>query len=179
MQDAIDAEAHPFCTGQGLDPQIRRPGAHGVEQKCVRQRRRFGRSMFRVFELFKVAQETRNCVHHELCLWRLKHNELLIRLTALDRSPRLAKVLSFLVPRLAEVIRLVSHTGPSGKKRSTFGKLGKAGAAGADIMVGMKAGISKLDDRLAIWNVCESDYPFSGQPWEKLSFCLNYAVLAP
>jgi len=34
-------------------------------------------------------------------------------------------------------------------------------------------------DPLAPWNVSESDYPFSAETWEKLSFCLNYAVLAP
>jgi hypothetical protein len=35
------------------------------------------------------------------------------------------------------------------------------------------------DDRLAAWAVSESDYPFTGETWEKLNFCLNYAVLAP
>jgi hypothetical protein len=35
------------------------------------------------------------------------------------------------------------------------------------------------NDPLAPWAVSESDYPFSGQVWERLSFCLNYAVLAP
>jgi hypothetical protein len=34
-------------------------------------------------------------------------------------------------------------------------------------------------DPLAPWNVDESAYPHSGPAWEKLSFCLNYAVLAP
>lgn len=29
------------------------------------------------------------------------------------------------------------------------------------------------------WSVLESDYPLSGQEWEQLSFCLNYAILAP
>lgn len=32
---------------------------------------------------------------------------------------------------------------------------------------------------LSPWNVSEADYRFSGETWEKLSFCLNYAVLAP
>ena len=34
-------------------------------------------------------------------------------------------------------------------------------------------------DPLAPWNVDEAAYPLSGPSWEKLSFCLNYAVLAP
>lgn len=34
-------------------------------------------------------------------------------------------------------------------------------------------------DAFAPWRVDEAAYPHSGQPWEKLSFCLNYAVLAP
>ena len=34
-------------------------------------------------------------------------------------------------------------------------------------------------DPLAPWRVDEAAYPHAGQPWEKLSFCLNYAVLAP
>jgi nitroreductase len=32
---------------------------------------------------------------------------------------------------------------------------------------------------LAPWSVEETAYPFAGEPWEKLSFCLNYAILAP
>jgi hypothetical protein len=32
---------------------------------------------------------------------------------------------------------------------------------------------------VAPWGVSESDYPFAGETWEQLSFCLNYAVLAP
>ena len=35
------------------------------------------------------------------------------------------------------------------------------------------------NDPLSAWKVSESDYPFSGESWEKLSFCLNYAILAP
>lgn len=34
-------------------------------------------------------------------------------------------------------------------------------------------------DPIAAWNVDETDYPYAGPAWEKLSFCLNYAVLAP
>jgi nitroreductase len=34
-------------------------------------------------------------------------------------------------------------------------------------------------DPLEPWTVPESDYPVSGETWEQLSFCLNYAVLAP
>jgi len=34
-------------------------------------------------------------------------------------------------------------------------------------------------DPLAPWNVDEAAYPHSGPTWEKLSFCVNYAVLAP
>jgi hypothetical protein len=37
----------------------------------------------------------------------------------------------------------------------------------------------KTADSLGPWNVSEAEHPISGQPWEKLSFCLNYAVLAP
>jgi nitroreductase len=34
-------------------------------------------------------------------------------------------------------------------------------------------------DPLAPWTISEADYPFSGDTREQLSFCLNYAVLAP
>ena len=34
-------------------------------------------------------------------------------------------------------------------------------------------------DSFAPWSVDEAVYPHSGPAWEKLSFCLNYAVLAP
>lgn len=36
-----------------------------------------------------------------------------------------------------------------------------------------------MNDRLAEWNVCETDYPMSGTLYEQLKFLLNYAVLAP
>lgn len=38
---------------------------------------------------------------------------------------------------------------------------------------------AELKDPREAWEVSESDYPHSGASWEKLSFCLNYAVLAP
>ena len=34
-------------------------------------------------------------------------------------------------------------------------------------------------DPLEPWAVSEADFPLAGDPWEQLSFCLNYAVLAP
>jgi hypothetical protein len=39
--------------------------------------------------------------------------------------------------------------------------------------------LEAASDPLAPWTISEAEYPFSGEPWEKLGFCLNYAVLAP
>jgi len=43
----------------------------------------------------------------------------------------------------------------------------------------MNPTIDDVSNPLAQWSVLESDYPYSGESWEKLSYCLNYAVLAP
>lgn len=34
-------------------------------------------------------------------------------------------------------------------------------------------------DPISAWDIKETEYPDLGETWEKLSFCLNYAILAP